>query len=229
MENRIIFALGGGDLKNKSTLEIDKVIAQKAKEHAKDKRAMGVFFGTASHDSLPYFNSFRKIYTSTFDIKAEIALLTKKDVPIENIQNKLDKANFIYISGGDTMFMLDVWKKTGVDKMILEAYKKGVMIVGLSAGAICHFEDMYTDSEMLNGDSDTYSLHKGLGLIKGCMSPHYNYRKEFDEVAKGCETAYAVEDNCALVFINEKLTDVLSSGGKAFKFTTGIKEEILVK
>ncbi len=109
MNTRIIYALGGGDLRNKSTLEIDKVIAKRAKERAGDKRAMGVFFGTASHDSLPYFNSFRKIYTSVFDIKAEIALLTKKDIPLENIQNKLDKADFIYIGGGDTMFMLDVW------------------------------------------------------------------------------------------------------------------------
>lgn len=42
--DRVIFALGGGDLRNKTTLEIDKVIAKRAKEHAGDKRAMGVFF-----------------------------------------------------------------------------------------------------------------------------------------------------------------------------------------
>ncbi|MGI6594687.1 MAG: Type 1 glutamine amidotransferase-like domain-containing protein [Christensenellales bacterium] len=226
MNTRIIYALGGGDLRNKSTLEIDKVIAKRAKERAGDKRAMGVFFGTASHDSLPYFNSFRKIYTSVFDIKAEIALLTKKDIPLENIQNKLDKADFIYIGGGDTMFMLDVWQKTGIDKMIIDAYMKGVMIVGLSAGAICHFENMYTDSEMLNGNSDTYSIHQGLSILKGTMSPHYNYRKEFDHIAKNLELAYAVEDDCALLFENESLINVYSAGGKAFKFSNGIKEEI---
>lgn len=225
--DRVIFALGGGDLRNKTTLEIDKVIAKRAKEHAGDKRAMGVFFGTASHDSLPYFNSFRKIYTSVFDIKAEIALLTKKDVPLENIQNKLDKADFIYIGGGDTIFMLDVWEKTGVDKMIMDAYKKGVIVAGLSAGAIFHFEKMYADSEMLHGDNNTYAIYEGLKTLKGIMTPHYNYRKEFDDIAQNYPLAYAVEDNCALLFENESLITSYSSGGKAFKFVNGKKEEIL--
>lgn len=223
---RQIFALGGGELKTKTTLEIDKYIAKAAKEHAGDKRAMGVFFGTASHDSLPYFNSFRKIYTSVYDIKAEIALLTKKDVPLENIQNKLDKADLIYIGGGDTVFMLDVWKKTGIDKMIIEAYKKGVILAGVSAGAICWFEDMYTDSLIAHGDEESYGLHKGLGILNGLMSPHYNYRPEFDNISKEFNLAYAADDNAALYFENETLVKSLSAGGDAYIFEKGIKKKI---
>ena len=54
-----IIALGGGELKAKTTLAVDEYIAGLAKARAGEKRAYGLFLGTASHDSLPYFNSFR--------------------------------------------------------------------------------------------------------------------------------------------------------------------------
>ena len=59
MEKRII-AIGGGEIKSKTTLEIDRYVANLAKIHAGEKRANALFIGTASHDSMPYFNSFRK-------------------------------------------------------------------------------------------------------------------------------------------------------------------------
>ena len=68
MTKRLI-AIGGGEIKNKTTLEIDRYVATLAKEHAGEKRANALFIGTASHDSMPYFNSFRKTYTSVFDIR----------------------------------------------------------------------------------------------------------------------------------------------------------------
>ena len=70
MEKTLI-CIGGGELKSKETLAIDGYIAQKAKARAKDRRAYGLFIPTASHDSMPYFNSFRKTYTSVYDIKAD--------------------------------------------------------------------------------------------------------------------------------------------------------------
>ena len=42
--------------------------------------------------------------------------------------------------------MIEQWKKTGLLSLIREAYERGVVICGLSAGAICWFSDMYTDS-----------------------------------------------------------------------------------
>ena len=42
--------------------------------------------------------------------------------------------------------MLETWRKTGFLDMLLDAYNRGVIIAGLSAGAICWFENMYTDS-----------------------------------------------------------------------------------
>ena len=177
MERKII-AIGGGEIKNKTTLKIDEYVANLAKAHAGDKRANALFIGTASHDSMPYFNSFRKTYTSVFDIKAEVALMVYGEMSAEKIAGKITNADCIYVGGGDTVFMIDKWKEFGIDKMLIDAYNEGKIICGLSAGAICWFKDMYTDYEIMRGQSSEYVLKKGLGVLDGAMCPHFNEREQ---------------------------------------------------
>ena len=217
--DKYLIAIGGGEIKNKTTLKIDEYISNLAKLHAGEKRANALFFGTASHDSMPYFNSFRKTYTSVFDIKAEVGLLVYGEMDMQKIRDKIAAADCIYVGGGDTVFMLDLWKQKGVDKLLIDAYNEGKIICGLSAGAICWFSDMYTDYEIMRGQSASYSLHKGLGLIDGLITPHFNEReKDFTEtfVNSGFDSAYAVENDAAIVFKNGKVERALSSGGKAY-------------
>ena len=218
MEKRTI-AIGGGEIKNKTTLEIDRYIASLAKKHAGEKRANALFIGTASHDSMPYFNSFRKTYTSVFDIKAEVALMVYGEMSVEKIKDKIQMADCIYIGGGDTVFMLDKWKEFGIDKMLIDAYEEGKIICGLSAGAICWFKDMYTDYEIMRGQSSQYVLKQGLGVIDGAMCPHFNEREEdfISALKKGSlKGAYCVENNCAIEFIDGEFSSVISAGGKAY-------------
>lgn len=232
MEKRII-AIGGGEIKNKTTLEIDRYIANLAKEHAGEKRANALFFGTASHDSMPYFNSFRKTYTSVFDIKAEVALIVYGEMDVERIKNKIDMADCIYIGGGDTVYMLEKWAETGIDKMLIDAYEQGKIICGLSAGAICWFKDMYTDYQIMRGESSEYTLKKGLGILEGTACPHFNEReKDFTEnmLKNDIKWAYAIENDGAIEFVNGKFTKSITSGGKAYMLTNQdgqiIKKEI---
>lgn len=82
MDKRLI-CIGGGELKTRETLKIDGYIAELAKTHAGEKRAYGLFIPTASHDSMPYFNSFRKTYTSVYDIKADVALTVYGEMDME--------------------------------------------------------------------------------------------------------------------------------------------------
>ena len=219
---KIIIAIGGGEIRNKTTLEIDRYVASLAKEHAGENRANALFLGTASHDSMPYFNSFRKTYTSVFDIKAEVGLMVYGEMSIEKIKDKIDKADCIYIGGGDTVYMIEKWKELGVDKLILDAYNNGKIICGLSAGAICWFADMYTDYEIMRGQSADYVLKKGLGVLDGVMCPHFNEREEDFVKAmidSGLKSAYAIENDCAIEFINGEFSKSISSGGKAYLLT----------
>ncbi len=217
--DKIIVAIGGGEIKNKTTIKIDGYVAELAKAHAGDKRANALFIGTASHDSMPYFNSFRKTYTSVYDIKAEVALIVYGEMNLEHIAQKIRNADCIYIGGGDTVFMLEKWKQTGLDKLIIEAYNNGTIIAGLSAGAICWFTDMYTDYEIMRGQSSEYVLRKGLGILEGTMCPHFDEREaDFFKAVKDkhIKNAIAVENDCAIVFKNGVLSKVVSENKNAY-------------
>ena len=217
MAKRLI-CIGGGELKSKETLGIDGYIAALAKEHAGDKRAYGLFIPTASHDSMPYFNSFRKTYTSVFDIKADVALTVYGEMNMDKIAEKFLKADFIYVGGGDTVFMLEHWKKSGMLALIKDAYERGVILCGLSAGAICWFETMYSDSTQTRGE-ESYALYPGLNWIKGIISPHYGARLlDFDKIISyNNKDAIALEDNSAIELIDGEIVRSLSCGGNAYR------------
>lgn len=216
---RRIIAIGGGELKTKETLEIDGYIASLARERAGERRPYGLFIGTASHDSMPYFNSFRKTFTSVYDIKADVALTVYGEMDMEKIRGKFEKADFLYVGGGDTLYMLKRWREFGLLPLIRDAYERGVIICGLSAGAICWFEDIYTDSDEVDKEG-SYSMQRGLGWLNGMISPHYNERAaDFDALlckmpSGAC--AYGIENLAALEFVNGALTRSLTCGGKAY-------------
>ena len=227
---RVFVSIGGGELRNKTTAPIDGYIAGIAKERAaaQGRRGYALFFPTASHDSNPYFNSFRKTYTSLFDMKSDVAILTKGLMTLDHVAEKIEKADLIYVGGGDTLYLMQVWRETGVDKMVWDAYERGAVLAGLSAGAICWFEDIYTDSLL----PDTYAPYKGFGKIKGAATPHYNTRREYDDVAteNGFPLSYAIEDDAAILFEDETPACALSAGGGAYRLTfeggTLVKERI---
>lgn len=213
-----IIAIGGGDLKERQTLKIDEYIAALAKARASENRACALFIPTASHDYMPYYNTFHKVYTGVFNIKTDVALTVFKDTDYEKLKGKFLKADLIYVGGGDTVFMLEHWESCGLLPLISEAYERGVVIAGLSAGAICWFEKMFTDtSKTLNGE--IYSLYNALGLVKGVATPHYNSRgAAFDEevVEKNMQRAFALEDLSAIVIEDGEVLGSLSSGGTAW-------------
>ncbi len=215
-----IIAIGGGELRERTTLKIDEYIAKLAKERAGENRANALFIPTASHDFMPYYNTFHKVYTGVFNIKTDVALTVFKDVDLEKMKAKFDKADVIYVGGGDTVFMMEHWKKSGILPLIEDAYERGVILAGLSAGAICWFSDIYTDSQMVNGDGEEkYSMFHGLSWINGIISPHYGSRMlDFDKiVCYNYDRAYGIEDNAALVLEDGKILGSVLSGGKAWR------------
>lgn len=212
--NKRIIAIGGGEIKNRETLEIDRYIAEEAKKIASERRATGLFIPTASHDCMPYYNTFHKIYTGIFGLKTDVVLTVNREIDLEKLRLKFERADFIYVGGGNTVFMIERWKETGLLALIKEAYERGVLIAGLSAGAICWFEDMYSDS-VVEGD---YAMYKGLGWIKGKISPHYNERMlDFDKIVLyNRDCAWGVENAAALEIVNGEAVQRVSCGGKVW-------------
>ena len=130
-----VICIGGGEIKNRETLAIDEYIAAEAKKAAGERRACGLFIPTASHDCMPYYNTFHKVYTGIFDIKTDVALTVGREFDREKMAAKFARADFIYVGGGNTVYMLEQWKETGLTELIRAAFERGVLIAGLSAGA----------------------------------------------------------------------------------------------
>ncbi len=213
-----IIAIGGGELKERTTLAIDEYIAACAKQAAGERRANALFIPTASHDFMPYYNTFHKVYTGVFDIKTDVLLSVFKEPDIEKWRGKIEKADVIYVGGGDTVFMIEHWKKVGLLPLLQEAYESGKLLVGLSAGAICWFSDIYTDS-LKTEDGAQYAMFKGLGWIEGIISPHYGARMlDFDKiVCYNYACAFGIEDNAALLIEDGEVVGSISAGGSVYR------------
>ncbi|MFR6163298.1 MAG: Type 1 glutamine amidotransferase-like domain-containing protein [Mediterraneibacter gnavus] len=61
----------------------------------------------------------------------------------------------MYVGGGDTIFMMQIWKQYKLDEKLLEIYEKDfAVLTGISAGAICWFNCGYSDSGSFQEGND---------------------------------------------------------------------------
>ncbi len=96
------------------------------------------------------------------------------DRKVVDIETFLCEQDIIFVGGGNTASMLAVWREHGVDKALDKAHQHGVILSGVSAGAICWFAAGTTDSygEVLQ------PFTKGLGFLNGSCFPHYNVESQ---------------------------------------------------
>jgi dipeptidase E len=196
-----IVAIGGGELRELETLSIDKHIVEAT---GKDK-PRALFIPTASGEPQGYIDTFNKVYGEILGCETEALLLITGELSEEYIKNKILSSDLVYVGGGDTIKMLDIWKENSVDKYLKEAYEKGIILSGLSAGSICWFKYGHSDSNSFRNKEEwwDYTRAEGLGLINAIHCPHYNEegREGFDEMMKSQQlVGIALENNCALVF-----------------------------
>ena len=64
----------------------------------------------------------------------------------EYARQVLGRADIIVVGGGNTLYAIDRWKELQVDKLLLDAMNRGVVLTGGSAGAICWFDGGHSDS-----------------------------------------------------------------------------------
>ena len=101
--------------------------------------------------------------------KLEISTASK-----DEIERKLQKNDYIYITGGNTFFLLQELKRTGADKAIIEQINSGKMYIGESAGSIVVSRDIEYVKDM---DDFTAAPNVGsfssLGLVDFYPVPHH--------------------------------------------------------
>ena len=217
---KTIVAIGGGKITTRQTVPIDRKIIRLS--HKKNPKLL--FIPTASSDSEIYWKQIRKYFGDFLKCKTDVLFLMKQKPPREQIRSKISWADIIYVGGGNTLQMMRIWRRLGVDKLLLAAYNKGTVLAGVSAGSICWFDSGHSDSmSFYNPRKWKYIKVKGLGLIPGIHCPHYNgktggvpRRKNFQEmIRKTGGNGIAIDNNCAIEFRDARVFKVLVSKPRA--------------
>ena len=215
-----IVAIGGGEIRKKETLAIDKEIIRLSGK----KTPRLLFIPTATSDDRDYCLSIEKYFGKFLGCHTKFLLLLKQKPTLSEISKKISDADIIYVGGGNTLMMLRLWRRLGVDRLLRAAYNKGTVLCGPSAGSICWFESGHSDSMSFYNPKDWQYINvKGLGLIRGVHCPHYDShtlsvprKKSFQRMMLGLSTiGIAIEDRCAIHFQDGNSYRVISANRKA--------------
>jgi dipeptidase E len=139
------------------------------------------------------------------------------------LEEKILGSDLIYVGGGNTLKMMKVWRRLGVDQMLLEAAHRGIVLSGLSAGAICWFRYGHSDSPSFTASGEwNYMRVRGLSLIDTMYCPHYHAEKREQPlenmILKRGGHAIACDNNTAIEILDGHYRILGSQGApKAYK------------
>lgn len=222
-----LVCIGGGEIpriKNGiqlpyETREIDEEIVRLSEK----KNPKLLFIGTASSHSQEYYLAIKKIFEELGCIVSNLDLL-EENIDMKQVQNKILDTDIIYVGGGNTRFMLEKWKELGVDKLLIQAYNKGIVCSGLSAGSYCWFKY-------------NYDLIEGLGIINAINCVHYEQKdnvaknKFYNVVKEKGLVGIALENCVALEIIDDNMKIIKSNKEKnAYQiryFNNEIEEQMM--
>ncbi len=128
-----VVAISGGELDTTEKLNIYAL-----KLSGKESQNV-LFIGTASMDSDGYFAGIKTAF-GKLNCNVKELPLTKGELNTAEIDSRLEWADVIYVGGGDTRMMMEIWKQHSLDKKLKEIYENDTAVLtALSAGAICWF------------------------------------------------------------------------------------------
>ncbi len=169
-----IIAIGGGSLKKKQTLSLDRFIVRLTGR--KSPRAL--FIPTASGDDEEYCRAFDRIYGAMLGCRTDHLLLYRRPEDRTAAAKKIGAADLIYVGGGNTLRMMKTWRRFGIDRLLIRAGRRETVLAGLSAGAICWHAWGHSDSRAYSGRKNwSYIKVRGLGLRPGLYCPHLDSEK----------------------------------------------------
>jgi dipeptidase E len=163
--------------------------------------------GDADHYIVRFYNAFRD------RARPSHISLFRRERGVQDIRAHLLAQQVIYVGGGSLISMLGVWRAHGLDEMLGDAYRAGVVLCGLSAGSLCWF------AEAVSGYQDEINRVPALGLLPHSNAVHYrdgDRRGAFHRhLMEGMPAGYAAEDGAALRFVGEELAEVVASRPEA--------------
>jgi dipeptidase E len=218
---RQIIAMGGGGF----TMEpgnpaLDEYVLAATRA---ETPAVG-FLATASGDSEAYIDHFYNSFADLPCRPSHLPLFSRTP----DLRTYLLAQDVIYVGGGNTKSMLGVWREWGLPERLREAWEAGVVLAGVSAGAVCWFEAALSDA--YEGDLRVIQC---LGFLSGSCAVHYDGDPErrprlHQRLAAGdLAPGLALDNSVAVHFLGDRLHRVVASRPGANAYRVGVEDGVV--
>ena len=183
------------------------------------------FLPTASGDADHYVVRFYRAFGSD-RCRPSHGSLFRRDRGLGDLGAHLLAQDLIYVGGGSVLSLLGAWRAHGLDAVLAECWRRGVVLAGLSAGSLCWFAEAIT---AFHGPAQRV---EGLGLLPYANCVHYEDEPERREafhasLCAGGRDGYAASDGAALHFVGHDLERVVTSRPFARAFRVGCVDGIV--
>lgn len=217
-DGRHIVAIGGGGLSRQPDyLALERYIL--ALTGRSTPRI--AFLGTATGDADAAIVRFYAA-CSVLDCRPTHVPLFRRTV---DLRATLLAQDVIYVGGGNTRSMLAAWREWDLPQLLHEAWQAGIVLAGVSAGAICWFEQGVTDSL-----ADRLSPMACLGFLPGSCCPHYSEEAERRPaytrlIGSGrVRPGIAIDDGAAAHFTGTELHGVIAARSQAQAYRVTVQD-----
>jgi peptidase E len=189
------------------------------------------WLGTAQGDNLAGIRGFYGAMAGESVQASHLQLFTQPNVDPEL---HLASQDVIWVGGGSVVNLLAVWRAHGLDAILREAWERGTVLAGVSAGSICWH---------LGGTTDSFGelrpLGDGLGLLPFSTCVHYDSepgRRPLYHALVGQRTlpaGYATDDGVAIHYVGTEVHRIVADtpGRAAYRVSArddgGVEEERL--
>ena len=167
-----IVAIGGGEIGRLETLELDAEVVRLAAT----KRPRVLFVPTATVDDPGYMAIVEEHYGNRLGCDVASLLLYDRNVSDRAVRHAVESADIVYVGGGNTLRMMKLWRRRGVDRLLRRAARDGTVVAGISAGAFCWCTFGVSDSRSFAASDESwdYIAVRGLGLVDVALCPHFD-------------------------------------------------------
>ncbi|MBS1879998.1 MAG: peptidase E [Actinobacteria bacterium] len=214
---RRVLALGGHDFSSRPPdRAVCELLLRLAGEHG-GRRPRICLLPTASGDPSEQIGRFYAAFAERACELSDVSLFRLGRRPLA-LRDHLLAQDLIYVGGGSMVNLLAVWAAHDIASILALAWRRGIVLAGQSAGAMCWFEAGVTTS------SGKPLAAPGLGLLPGSLCVHYSNEPErravyLKAVGDGMSPGYGLDDHAGLLWEGEGPPSALTArrGARAYR------------
>ena len=198
---RRILALGGHDFSSRPPdRAVCELLLRLASERGGERPRICIL-PTASGDTSEQIGRFYAAFGERSCEPSDVSLFRLGRRPMA-LRDHLLAQDLIYVGGGCLVNLLAVWEAHDIASILSLAWRRGIVLAGQSAGAMCWFEAGITKS------SGKPLAAAGLGMLSGSLCVHYNNEPErraayLEAVGDGMPGGYGLDDYAGLLWEGE--------------------------